>query len=74
MSADHDDPPLHGPGRVLLEAPPDTDVRELPELFAKAHRYECQRCGTQKFGVSSQCGECGGQDFERVPGPGERDE
>jgi hypothetical protein len=60
----------NGPARALLEAPPDTPVRELPQILADVPRYECRACGNQRFARSAQCGQCGSDEIEKVPGPG----
>jgi predicted RNA-binding Zn-ribbon protein involved in translation (DUF1610 family) len=61
--------PRVGPSKALILAPPDTSVEELPELLATVPRFECRDCGNQKFGRSDTCGECGGDEIEKVPGP-----
>jgi hypothetical protein len=63
--------PRLGPSRALLLAPSDTDVEEIPEILATVPRFECQRCGSQKFGRKDCCGECGAEEIEKIPGPRE---
>jgi hypothetical protein len=63
------DIPRSGPGRALREAPPDTNVDEIPELLATVPRFECQRCGSTQFFDHGGCRECGAEKIEKVPGP-----
>lgn len=62
--------PRVGPSRALMEAPPDTPVEKIPELLATVPRFECVECGAQRFGRSDECGDCGADEIEKVPGPG----
>jgi hypothetical protein len=67
MSGSRNAVPRVGPSRALAKADPDADISEV---LASVPRFECQSCGTKRFGRSTHCGECGSGEIERVPGPG----
>jgi len=65
MAASRNRVPRVGPSRALALADPDEDIADV---LARVPRFECQGCGNQKFGRSDRCGECGGEQIEKVPG------
>jgi len=58
--------PTIGPARVLHEADPETPIEDLPELLDQADKWRCERCGTTRFTIPGECGECGSSDFKKV--------
>lgn len=58
--------PRNGAARALLDADPETPVEEIPKLLADVERWECQGCEKQLFIRPMQCGDCGGERFEKV--------
>jgi rubrerythrin len=68
MSAEHRHDPRNGAARALLDADPDTDVSEIPELLADVERWVCVDCGAARYTNPITCGECGAANFEKVCG------
>jgi uncharacterized OB-fold protein len=66
MSSKH--VPRNGPSRALWEAPPDTEVEDIPRLLDDVPRYQCDQCGTQRFARPVSCGECDSEEFTKVEG------
>lgn len=58
--------PRIGPSKALMKADPDEDIRVI---LSRVPRFECQDCGTQKFGRSSHCGECGSPQINKILPP-----
>lgn len=58
--------PRFGPAAALWRADAETPVDELPDLLASVARWECESCGSQRFGYPEACSECGGESFNRV--------